>query len=309
MTQPILQVKNLVKDFGPFRAVDGISFDVPAGKIVGFLGPNGAGKTTTIHMLLGITTPTSGQITYFGKDFSKHRPDILQRINFTSAFNTLQNRISVGENLKVFASLYSIKNPKKQIMEYAEYFEIADLLPRLYKNLSAGQKTRINLIKALINNPEILLMDEPTASLDPDIADKTMSLIEQLKRERGLTILYTSHNMDEVTRLCDDVIFLDHGKIVAHDTPLNLTKRVKRATLELTVSRGHDELRGYLKELGQQFSFIDAHRVSIETEEKIIPQLIFGISRLGVEIIDIEVNKPSLEDVFLQIARGGSNEV
>jgi ABC-2 type transport system ATP-binding protein len=309
MAQPILQVKNLVKDFGSFRAVDGISFDVPAGKIVGFLGPNGAGKTTTIHMLLGITTPTSGAITYFGQDFASNKQAVLNRINFASAFNTLQGRITVWENLKVFAYLYGVKDPKKKIQHYADYFEISGIMNQLYKNLSAGQKTRVNLIKSLINDPKVLLLDEPTASLDPDIADKTMSLIEDLQRERGLTILYTSHNMNEITRVCDDVIFLDHGKIVAHDTPLNLTKRIKTVKLSLTVDRGAAELRTYLKSAGVSYVFADTHMVSIDAPEARVPELIIGANKAGANVIDIEVEKPSLEDVFLQIARGGSNEL
>src|SRR6266498_3929052 len=184
MSEPILQVSNLVKDYGSFRAVDGISFSVNRGKIVGFLGPNGAGKTTTIHMLLGITTPTSGNISFFGKDFITHKKPILNRINFTSAFNTLQGRITVWENLVVFAYMYGIKDPKKKLARVIEYLAIEDLLKKRYMDLSAGQKTRVNLVKSLINDPEIILMDEPTASLDPDIADKTLSFIEQMKKER-----------------------------------------------------------------------------------------------------------------------------
>ncbi len=303
--EPIIEVHQLTKTYGEFQAVKGISFSVPKGQVVGFLGPNGAGKTTTIHMLLGITTPTGGRISYFGKDFSIHRQYILQRINFTSAFNTLQGRISVMENLIVFAYLYGIKNPKHKIQEYLEYFEITDLTNQRYMDLSSGQKTRVNLIKSLINNPEIILMDEPTASLDPDITDKTLTLIEKLKKDRNLTILYTSHNMDEITRICDDVIFLDHGTIVAHDTPLGLTKRIKSASLKLIVDDKKNTLSKYLKSIRQPFVFTDPKTVVMKTEETRIPKLIFDISNSGVWVTDIEVLKPTLEDVFLQIARGG----
>ena len=171
------------------------------GKIVGFLGPNGAGKTTTIQILLGITSPTAGKIAYFGQDFAKHRGEILQRINFTSAFNTLLNKISVYENMVVFAYLYGLKNPKDKINELLNHFEIAHIAKNRYQDLSTGQKTRVNFAKSLLNDPEILLMDEPTASLDPDIADKTLTLIEHLRDNRELSILYTSHNMSEITRL------------------------------------------------------------------------------------------------------------
>ncbi len=303
MSEIILEVEKLVKNYGSFRAVDGISFTVPKGKVVGFLGPNGAGKTTTIQMLLGITLTNGGIIKYFGKDFSKYRLYCLQRINFTSAFNTLLGRISVWENLLVFANLYQVKHAKEKILKLAEYFEISDLLPELYQNLSAGQKTRVNLVKALLNDPELILMDEPTASLDPDIADKTLTLIEELKHERNLAILYTSHNMHEITRICDEVIFLDHGKIVAQDTPLNLTKRISSAAIRLTFDNNKEILEQYLQEQKQHFSFLDNHTVIVSTQEKLIPEVLFGISRTGVNITDIEIQKPTLQDVFLQIAR------
>lgn len=273
----------MVKKYGEFRAVDGISFVVPKGKIIGFLGPNGAGKTTTIQMLLGITLTNGGTIKYFGKDFATNRLECLQKINFTSAFNTLLGRVSVWENLLVFANLYQVQDAKKKIQELLGYFEISRLAGVLYKDLSAGQKTRVNLVKSLINDPDLLLMDEPTASLDPDIADKTLALIETLKRDRNLSILYTSHNMNEITRICDEVIFLDHGKIVAQDTPANLTKKISNATLQVTLDTG--EVR------------------KIDTEEEKIPELLFSIHSSGVRIIDIQIERPTLEDVFLQIAR------
>lgn len=304
MSEPILEIKNLVKNYGSFRAVDNISFIVPKGKVIGLLGPNGAGKTTTIQVLLGITLLNSGTIKYFGEDFSKNRQYCLQRINFASAFNTLQGRISVWENLLVFAYLYSLKKPKKKITELAEYFEITDLLPQRYWDLSSGQKTRVNIIKSLLNDPQIILMDEPTASLDPDIADKTLSLIEKLRESRELSILFTSHNMEEVTRICDEVIFLDHGKIVAQDTPLGLTKRIPVAKLRIVFEGNEDKVGGYLKSEKQNYEFLNKNAVLINTEEKLIPKIIFGLSNTGIWITDIEVKKPTLEDVFLQIARG-----
>ncbi|OGK31088.1 hypothetical protein A3F29_03750, partial [Candidatus Roizmanbacteria bacterium RIFCSPHIGHO2_12_FULL_33_9] len=223
MSKNILEVRNLVKNYGKYTAVDGISFDVPKGKVIGFLGPNGAGKTTTIQVLLGITLANGGSVSYFGKDFFKNRSYCLQRINFTSSFNNLQGRTSVFENLLVYSFLYNVKNPRKKIKELIEYFEISSLINKRYYDLSSGQKTRVNVIKSLLNNPDLILMDEPTASLDPDIADKVLSLIENLRKSRGVSILYTSHDMAEVARICDEVIFLDKGKIIAKDTPLGLT--------------------------------------------------------------------------------------
>lgn len=303
MQNAVLEVRNLVKNYGKFRAVDDISFTVPKGKAVGLLGPNGAGKTTTIQTLLGITLANGGTITYFGKDFSTNRQWCLQRINFTSSFNTLQGRISVWENLLVFAYLYSVKNPKEKIHSLIKYFEIEDLLPKRFVSLSAGQKTRVNIVKSLLNDPELILMDEPTAALDPDIADKTLSFIEKLKSSREVSLLYTSHDMNEVTRICDEVIFVDHGKIVAQDTPLGLTKRIGTADLQLTFDADRKLVEEFLKDEKEHFSFINRYTVVIYADEKRIPKLIFKLSKAGVWITDIEVKKPTLEDVFLQIAR------
>lgn len=304
MSEIVLEVKNLVKDYGTFRAVDGISFVVPKGKVIGFLGPNGAGKTTTIQILLGITLATSATIRYFGKNFFDHREECLQRINFASSFNTLQGRITVFENLQVFGYLYQVPHPEKKIQELARYFEIEDLLKKKYWDLSSGQKTRVNIIKSLLNDPEMLLLDEPTASLDPDIADKLLSLIEQLRKERRISMLYTSHDMAEVSRVCDEVIFLDHGKIVAYDTPFGLTKRIRTAYLRITFDTDKRRPENYLKENELEYRIIEKHIIEIKTEEALIPKLIFGMSKDGVYMTDIEVKKPTLEDVFLQIARG-----
>lgn len=212
--ETVLEVKKLVKRYGTFTAVDTIDFSMEKGEIVGLLGPNGAGKSTTIQMLLGLLTPSSGHIRYFGMDFGKHRQKILARINYLSAFNTLQDKITVEQNLRVFAAAYNVKHPVQKIDELLDYFGVAQLKKERYADISAGQRTRVNLAKAFLNDPELILMDEPTASLDPDIVDKVLGMIEDLKRERQLAILYTSHNMHDVERICDRVIFLSHGKIV-----------------------------------------------------------------------------------------------
>ena len=299
----ILEVKNLTKKFNKFTAVDDISFDLKEGEILGLLGPNGAGKTTTIQMLLGITVPDHGEIRYFDKDFFHNRQDCLQLINYTSAFNTLQGRTTVWENLVVFANLYLVDDPKKKILKLVDYFEIKDLLNNQYKNLSSGERTRVNFIKALLNDPKIILMDEPTASLDPDIADKTLNLIEKYKQDNGVSILYTSHDMAEIDRICDRVIFLSHGKIVAEDTPLNLTKKIETTTLRLTFDTGKKIIEKYLLENEQTFEFVKENIVIIKTKEKLVPKIIFGISNEGIWMTDIEIQKPTLEDVFLQISR------
>ncbi len=304
MAERILEVDLLRKQFGTFRAVDDISFHVERGQVVGLLGPNGAGKTTTIHMIIGLTRYDGGTVKYFGKDLQTHRGESLQRINFTSSYNTLQGRITVAENLRVFADLYRVTDQRRVINELVDYFEVRDLMDQTFWSLSAGQRTRINLIKSLLNEPELLLMDEPTASLDPDIADKTLSLIEDLREARGLSIVYTSHNMAEVARICDTVVFLDHGKIVASDTPVGLTRRIPTAEVRLIFAEGgRDAIGAWLVANNHDHRFVGDHTVVITTREGAIPQLLFGVSSAGAEITDIEIHKPTLEDVFLQIAR------
>ncbi|MBI2415517.1 MAG: ABC transporter ATP-binding protein [Candidatus Kerfeldbacteria bacterium] len=300
----VLTVQGLIKNYGSFRAVDGISFSVPRGQAIGLLGPNGAGKTTTIQVLLGITKVNGGTIHYFGQNFQHHRQACLQRINFSSSFNTLQGRITVWENLLVYAQLYRVQHSKQKIMELVDYFQINNLLHERLWDVSAGQKTRVNLIKALLNDPELILLDEPTASLDPDIADKLLSLIEQLKRDRQLSLLYTSHDMAEVTRICDEVIFLDHGKIVAQDTPLGLTKRITHSQLQLSFDGDQTKLQQVLKPYQVRYTFPTSFSIRINLPEQLIPKVIFNLSQAGVWITDIEITKPTLEDVFLQIARG-----
>lgn len=303
MESVILEVKNLTKKFGSFTAVDNISFSLQKGEVLGLLGPNGAGKTTTIQMLTGIISKTQGVIEYFGKEFYKNKEYCLQRINFTSSYNTLQGRNSVYENLLVFAYLYGIKNPKPKIKELTKYFEIENIMKERFWDLSSGQKTRVNIAKSLLNDPELILMDEPTASLDPDIADKTLSLIEQLREKRKLSILYTSHNMDEITRICNNVIFLDHGRVIAEDTPLGLTKRIKGSELKLIFDGDKKTVENFLNKDFENFYFKDKNKVIITLDEKMIPEAIFGLKKEGIWITDIEIKKPTLEDFFIQIAR------
>lgn len=227
----IIEVNNLVKKFGNVTAVDGISFAVEEGTITGLLGPNGAGKTTTIQMLLDLITPSSGMIRILGKDMKHYREEILGQINFSSPYVTLPTNLTVAENLITFARLYGIREVKTKIIEVTKIFEINNLLSKLTGRLSTGQLTRLNLAKAFLNNPRLLLLDEPTASLDPDIADRTRHLLKRLQVERGVTILYTSHNMLEIEELCDSVIFITHGKITDTGTPRELIKKYGRKDL------------------------------------------------------------------------------
>lgn len=300
----ILDVKQLTKDYGSYRAVDHVSFSIKEGEIVGLLGPNGAGKTTTIQMLLGLTYPTSGEISYFGKSFQANREYILTRINFASAYSHVQGRSTVWQNMRIYAGLYGIANPEKRIEELLKLLEVEEFKDHLFWKLSSGQKTRVVLAKALLNEPRLILMDEPTASLDPEIANKVIELIQDLQRKEKVSILYTSHNMEEVERLCDRVIFLYHGKILAEDTPLGLTKRAGDCELTLTFDGDKKPVEAYLERKKYAFDFLRSQVVTIFISEKELPKVLFGLSSEGVWLTNIDIERPDLEDVFLSIAGG-----
>lgn len=229
---PVVKVENLYKHFGKVAAVDGISFDIAAGSCTALLGGNGAGKTTTIAMLLGLLLPDSGRITILGEDMLRDRFNVLPRINFSSPYVELPKRLTVTENLAVYAELYGLADPKGRIAEIAADFELTDFLDRRTGGLSAGQKTRVALAKSLLNKPEVLLLDEPTASLDPDSADWLRHYLDGYRNSSAATLLIASHNMTEVERLCDDVLMMRAGKIVDRDSPAGLVQRYGRTTLE-----------------------------------------------------------------------------
>jgi ABC-2 type transport system ATP-binding protein len=244
LPDPVIAVDDLTKRFGGVTAVDRVSFSVPKGATVGLLGGNGAGKTTTLSMLLGLLTPTSGRIQIFGHDLAEHRYSVLPRMNFSSPYVDLPHRLTVRQNLEVYARLYSVPNRARQIAMLTEDLQIATLLDRRYGKLSAGQKTRVSLAKSLINDPELLLLDEPTASLDPDTGDWVRSYLEAYQKRCGATILLASHNMGEVERLCDEVVMMRAGRIVDRGTPASLLDRYGHDDLEavfLTIARATAE--------------------------------------------------------------------
>lgn len=232
MNDEVIVVDHLHKSFGKFVAIKDLSFSVNRGQIVGLLGANGAGKTTLIQMLLGLLTPSAGKISIFGMDPQKQRVEILQRCNFSSAYVSLPHNLKVAENLHVFAGLYSVKDAKKKIGTLLDMFGITHLKDRMTGRLSSGESTRLNLVKAMLNDPEVLFLDEPTASLDPDIADKVRKLLAAYKKEKGTTVIYTSHNMRDVTELCDRVIFIRSGQILTDGTPDQLVAQFNEASLE-----------------------------------------------------------------------------
>ena len=238
-----IKVENLAKTFGDVVAVDALNFDVQVGDIVGLLGGNGAGKTTTISMLLGLLIPTSGSLEVLGTDMLRHRYRVRPRINFSSPYVDLPKRLTSRENLMVYSKLYGIPKPAQRLAALAGDLDIEGLLDRPFGELSSGQKTRVSLAKSLLNQPDLLLLDEPTASLDPDTADWIQTYLKTYQQQHGATILLASHNMAEVERLCDDVVMMKQGRVVDRDSPAGLLTKYGRANLEdvfLDIARGRN---------------------------------------------------------------------
>src|SRR5579864_8377288 len=236
-----IEVVHLVKFYKKTRAVDDISFAIARGSITGLLGGNGAGKTTTIAMIMGLVLPTAGRIEVLGHPMPDESAEVLGRMNFESPYVDMPSRLTVRQNLTIFGRLYSVMHLKARIEKLASELDLVDFIDRPSGKLSAGQKTRVALAKALINQPELLLLDEPTASLDPDTADWIRRHLETYRKENAATILLASHNMLEVERLCDRIIIMKRGRIEDDDSPDKIMARYNRATLEevfLDVARG-----------------------------------------------------------------------
>src|SRR5271168_1234283 len=228
----VIEATGLTKRFSATLAVDGIDFTVARGATVGLLGGNGAGKTTTIAMLLGLLIPTAGRIRILGHDMARDRFAALARMNFSSPYVSLPHRLTVRENLRVYGHLYNVRGTARRIAELAAELDLGALLDRPAGQLSAGQKTRVALAKSLINRPELLLLDEPTASLDPDTGDFVRTTLERYRHEQNAAILLASHNMAEVERLCDEVLMMKTGRIVDRGTPDALISRYGREDME-----------------------------------------------------------------------------
>jgi ABC-2 type transport system ATP-binding protein len=228
---PVLEVANLTKRFGEFTAVDDVSFRVEAGETLGVLGPNGAGKTTTIHMILGLVTPTAGTVSILGRD-PHHDRSALERVAFTATYVSLPQTLTIRENLRVFARMYGLVDPEPRIDHLLERLGATHLADRPTRHLSSGQATTAHVAKSLLASPRILLLDEPTSSLDPDAADRTRRQITAIAREEGITQLITSHNMKEVEELCDRILFIMHGRVVAQGTVAELGERFAVTDLE-----------------------------------------------------------------------------
>jgi len=241
----LVEVKNIKKNYGKNEAVKGISFNIKEDEILGLLGPNGSGKTTTIGMLLGLLKPTSGEILINGQKLEGNRIEILEQINFISPYIELPKKLTVKQNLTVYGKLYKINNINERIEFLSEKLRLGELLNSITGELSSGQKNRVSLAKALINEPKVLLLDEPTASLDPEVGDFVRSFLEDYKKEKKISILLASHNMNEVTRLCKSILMMKDGIIIDEGNPKELINKHGRKNLEevfLKLSRSKNEL-------------------------------------------------------------------
>ncbi len=303
----VLSVQNLRKVFAgkkPYVAVDGISFELKEGEILGLLGPNGAGKTTTIQMLMSTLAITSGKIVYFGKNLTKHRSEILQHVTFASTYVSLPWNLTVEQNLDVFGRLFSLSpkvfNKKRDAL--LERFGITEKKKSRVSSLSSGQITRLMLVKAFMVNPRIVLLDEPTASLDPDIAKDVIEFILEQRKENGTSILFTSHNMGEVSEVCDRVLFLKKGKIFADDLPKNLAKKAARSKVELVIADGVEKALHIADEL-KMSSKVDHRSIQLELDESQIAHYLSALADAKVLYSNINIIQPTLEDFFLKATK------
>lgn len=294
-----------------FVAVNNISFKLHEGEILGFLGPNGAGKTTTIQMLLGLMTPTSGAINYFGENFFTHRSSILQHVSFASAYTKLPGRLTIYENLDIYGRLYGLSTEVRalKIEEYLKLFGMWELRHKYAGPLSAGQITRVMLAKAFLTEPKIILLDEPTASLDPDVAEDVRKFVIEQQRERNISVLFTSHNMAEVEQICDRVLILKNGIIVADNKPHEIAASISKTKVNLLIE---DDDLNRTKEYMQQLTLpyeIKQNFLEVQIDEHEVARFLNGLAKIGIEYSQISIEKPTLEDYFLYISKNNHREV
>jgi ABC-2 type transport system ATP-binding protein len=303
----VLTVTELTKVYRgrkPVTAVDHLTFELGKGEILGLLGPNGAGKTTTIQMLLSTLKPTTGQIEYFGKSLAQDRESILALVGYASAYSKLPLHLAIEENLDVFGRLYGMPAHarKERTNELLTRFGVWDLRRRTMAGLSAGQTTRVMLAKAFLARPRIALLDEPTASLDPDIAHEVRDFVRAQRDEAGVSILYTSHNMAEVAEVCDRVLFLNSGKIAAVGTPEELAASAASTRMRFTVEQGLDDLIRSAEAWSLAVT-VERQSVEVEIDEHHIAAFLHELARQAVKYTHISLVKPTLEDYFLMLAK------
>jgi ABC-2 type transport system ATP-binding protein len=304
---PVLTVTELTKVYKgrkPVTAVDHISFELGRGEILGLLGPNGAGKTTTIQMLLSTLKPTSGWIEYFGKSLAEDRESILALVGYASAYSKLPLHLAIEENLDVFGRLYGLPGPARteRTKELLTRFGVWDLRRRTMAGLSAGQTTRVMLAKAFLARPRIALLDEPTASLDPDIAHEVRDFVREQRDGAGVSILYTSHNMDEVAEICDRVLFLDGGKIAAVGTPEELAASAAATRIRFAIEEGLDDLL-HSAEAWCLPVTVEGENAEVEIDEHHVAEFLQDLAVKAVRYSKISLFKPTLEDYFIMLAR------
>lgn len=308
--EKILEVTGLTKIYPaekkgkkPFTAVNNISFSLNEGQILGLLGPNGAGKSTTISMLLGNLTATKGSIRYFGKDFEQYRSEVMGHVTFASTYIRMPWRLTVMENLRIYAYLYGVSESTftARAKKFLSFFGVWNQRDKTMNNLSAGQITRIMLAKAFIPHPKVVLLDEPTASLDPDIAHQVRDFVKEQQAEYNTSVLYTSHNMDEVADLCERVLFLKDGSIIANDTPEKLASSLHTAHMTLRIEDGLKRVSRFCKEQGLDVTITDRDaRISID--EQNVASFLILLASEGISYSQISIDKPTLEDYFLSMS-------
>lgn len=303
---PFLSVRSLRKIYPgkvPFTAVNDVSFDLLPAQILGLLGANGAGKTTTIQMLLSTLKPSSGSILYFGKELMTYRSEVLQHVAFASTYVGLPGNLTVQQNLEVFGRFYGLSSReiRLRIMPLLERFGLGSKIKKAVSTLSAGQLTRLMLIKAFMTYPKVALLDEPTASLDPDIAKEVINFVFEQRKQQGTAVLYTSHNMGEIAEVCDRVLFMKEGKIVANDLPQNLARSVLPFRVTLQMADGMKRTVVIAEEMGLKYK-VDHRSIVLELDEPHIAQFLSAIGGRGVLYTHIRIKEPDLEDYFLHMS-------
>lgn len=303
---PLLEIRALRKRYGMIDALKGLSLDIERGEFFGLLGPNGAGKSTTINILLGLILADGGSIRVFGLDFAAHHIAIRRRMNVAAAFTSLSGVLTVRENLKVYGGIYGVPRLNAKIDELLERFEITELANRKLHYLSSGQHTRVTLCKGLLNDPELLLLDECTLGLDPDIAEKTRRALQEIQREKQTTIIFTSHNMSEVEALCGRIAFLSKGELLRVDTAEHIKRLIPHQILVIRFSPGTDLVAlQNLNGLPAAEQSGDATlRFVLDDSEHQLDAVLRQLTRAGGHIAEVQITKPTLEDVFIKVARG-----
>lgn len=304
-----LKVSNLRKNFKGknkiVKAVNNLSFQVKKGEIFGLLGVNGAGKSTTLNMLCGLILPDSGKIEMFGKDFFKNEEELRSQFNLATAYYTLSVNLTVKQNLKVYAKLYNIKNADQKIKELTEKFLFTEHFDTRVRSLSSGEKTKLVLIKSLLNDPKLLFLDECTAGLDPDVAEIVRDHIIQYNKETGCTIIFTSHYMQEVEQMCDRIAFMDCGRIVKIGKAKELIAELETQNIQIHFSRQIEKAKQILKNENIKFEMPEKGILSfqVQNREKIIYPILEKFVKAKIPFDDLHLNKPTLEEYFIKQSR------